>query len=294
MIDWTAFCGQWKLSFASSGQEGRCVMYHKQFTKNRQWSSWAIGVLAVAATLPLQAQTDTATFSAAGRPVGAIQAEPLQPVPIQNAVNAPAITSLGADSTASPLNALTTAGPDYRIAPNDLIEFNIFGVPDMQRDVRVNASGEVSLPLIGPMPVAGLTAQVAEQRIAAKYQEKYLQNPQVSLFIKEFTTQRIAIEGAVTRPGIYPVTGQLTLLRALALSGGFAPYADINQIVVYRGGTSGQREQFTYDLDKVRSGHEADPDIRSDDVIVVQRNPRRALLKDSLFRDVLDTLNPFR
>ncbi|MCY1375322.1 hypothetical protein D9M69_627310 [compost metagenome] len=104
----------------------------------------------------------------------------------------------------------------------------------------------------------------------------------------------MTIEGAVIKPGIYPVTGQLTLLRALALSGGFAPYANINQIVVYRGGTGSEREQFTYDLDKVRAGQEKDPDIRSDDVIVVQRNASRAALRDSLFRDILDTLNPFR
>lgn len=275
-------------------------MLHKKFLKSEQWSRWGIAVLAVATTVPLQAQTNTATVSAAGQPVGAVQTEPLQSAPTQISVNAPtphtvpARAALGAEGAAPPLNSLTTVGPDYRIAPNDLIEFNVFGVPDMLRDVRVNASGEISLPLIGPVPVAGLTAQAAEQQIAARYEEKYLRNPQVSLFIKEFTTQRIAIEGAVTRPGIYPVTGQLTLLRALALSGGFAPYADINQIVVYRGGTGAQREQFTYDLDKVRAGQEADPDIRSDDVIVVQRNARRAALKDSLFRDILDTLNPFR
>ena len=104
----------------------------------------------------------------------------------------------------------------------------------------------------------------------------------------------MAIEGAVIRPGIYPMTGQLTLLRALALSGGFAPYADINQIVVYRNGTNGAREQSTHDLDKVRSGQEVDPDIRSDDVIVVQRNARRTALRDSLFGDILNTLNPFK
>ncbi len=169
----------------------------------------------------------------------------------------------------------------------------MFGVPDMKRDVRVDASGQVSLPLIGAVQVAGLTAQAAEDLIAARYEEKYLMDPQVSIFIKEFTTQRIAIEGAVTRPGIYPVTGQLTLLRALALSGGFAPYADVKQIVVYRHGEGGTREQFTYDLDQVRAGQQKDPDIRADDVIVVQRNARRTALRDSLFSDILSTLNPF-
>lgn len=202
--------------------------------------------------------------------------------------------SVDARSATSALNAPAAVDANYRISPNDLMVFDVFGVPDMKREVRVNATGEVSLPLIGAVPVAGLTAQAAERLIADRYEEKYLMDPQISLFIKEFTTQRVAIEGAVIRPGIYPMAGQLTLLRALALSGGFAPYADINQIVVYRQGAGGAREQFTYDLDKVRAGQEKDPDIRSDDVIVVQRNARRAALRDSLFSDILSTLNPFK
>ena len=244
---------------------------------------------ASAATLPAQAQT------------APLQASPLQ-TPLQSPVGAAPVSPrpVGQATAVDPatgeplaLNSLASVGADYRMSPNDLLEFDVFGVPDMKRDVRVNASGLVSLPLIGPVAVAGLTAQDAEKLIAARYEEKYLQNPQVSLFIKEFTTQRITIEGAVAKPGIYPVTGQLTLLRALALSGGFAPYANINQIVVYRNGAAGQREQFVYDLDKVRAGEEQDASIQSDDVIVVQRSASRAALRDSLFRDILDTLNPF-
>ena len=226
---------------------------------------WALGLLAVAAALPLRAQTPTA----------------LEPVSVIASPNAP-------------ITAPSTASADYRMSSNDLMEFDVFGVPDMKRDVRVNASGDLSLPLIGQVPVAGLTAQAASRLIADRYKEKYLQDPQVSLFIKEFTTQRVAIEGAVLRPGVYPMAGQLTLLRALALSGGFAPYADLNQIVVYRNGAGGAREQFTYDLDKVRAGQEMDPNIRADDVIVVQRNARRTALRDSLFGDILNTLNPFK
>ncbi len=255
-------------------------MHHHLFMNLHAKARWAMAAIALAAVwtaAPLHAQTTTS-----GDPANATA----QAVP----VNAP----LGANSTAVPLSAPTTASADYKIAPNDLMEFDVFGVPDMKRDVRVNASGELALPLIGQVQVAGLTAQAAEQRIAAKYEEKYLQSPQVSLFIKEFTTKRVAIEGAVTRPGIYPVNGQLTLLRALALSGGFAPYADLQQIVVYRNGAKGEREQATYDLDKVRAGQVADPDIRADDVIVVQRNAKRTALKDSLFGDILSTLNPFK
>lgn len=243
----------------------------------RPWAACALGLLAVAAALPLRAQT---------------------PAPV-NTVTAPTATTPtsaapGTEVAAAPLTSPPTANEDYQLSPNDLLSFDVFGVPDMKRDVRVDASGQLSLPLIGAVQVAGLTAQAAEDLIAARYEEKYLMDPQVSLFIKEFTTQRIAIEGAVTRPGIYPVTGQLTLLRALALSGGFAPYADVKQIVVYRHGANGAREQFTYDLDQVRAGQQKDPDIRADDVIVVQRNARRTALRDSLFSDILSTLNPFK
>lgn len=247
---------------------------------SKPWPSaafWAIGVVAFAAAVPLQAQT---------------------PVPVNaaTATATPASAPPDASGAAAALTPSPAQGVDanYRISPNDLMEFDVFGVPDMKRDVRVNASGEVSLPLIGQVPVAGLTAQAAARLIADRYKEKYLQDPQVSLFIKEFTTQRVAIEGAVLRPGVYPMAGQLTLLRALALSGGFAPYADINKIVVYRHGAGGAREQFTYDLDKVRAGQELDPNIRADDVIVVQRNARRTALRDSLFSDILNTLNPFK
>lgn len=194
----------------------------------------------------------------------------------------------------APLNSLAGITPDYRIGANDLLEFDVFGVPDMKRSVRVNATGAVSLPLIGSVQLAGLTAQQAEALLASKYRENYLQNPQVSLFIKEFTTQRITIEGAVAKPGIYPVTGPLTLLRALALAGGGAQYAELNEIMLFRNTRGQPSEPAVFDLEKIRSGEVPDPAIQSDDVIVVKRNASRTALRDSLFRDILDTLNPFK
>ena len=194
----------------------------------------------------------------------------------------------------SPLSSLASVGTDYRIGANDLLEFDVFGVPDMQRTVRVNATGVVALPLIGPVSLSGLTAAQAELLIAQKYAENYLQNPQVSLFIKEFTTQRITIEGAVAKPGIYPVTGQLTLLRALALAGGGAQYAELNEVMLFRGGSTQSANTQMFDLEKIRSGEVPDPVINSDDVIVVKRDPKRTALRDSLFGDLLSTLNPFK
>ena len=191
------------------------------------------------------------------------------------------------------LGTLASLGADYRIGPNDLMDVEVFGVPDLKRTIRVNSSGQISLALIGSVVVAGLSAQAAEELIGKKYTEKYLQNPQVSIFIREFTSQRITVEGAVAKPGIYPITGQVTLLRALALAGGGAAYSDLSQIKVFRTRADGEKLTQTYNLIKIRSGESADPFIVADDVIVINRDPVRAALRDSLFRDVIDSVNPF-
>lgn len=202
--------------------------------------------------------------------------------------------SRNAAGDTAPLRSPAVVGPDYRIGANDLLEFDLYGVPDMRRSVRVNATGAVSLPLIGTVRLAGLTAQQAEALLARKYKEDYLQNPQVSLFIKEFTTQRVTIEGAVVKPGIYPVTGQLTLLRALALAGGGAQYAELNEVMLFRNTQGQPQDPEVFNIDKIRAGEVTDPVIQSDDMIVIKRNPQRTALRDSLFRDILDTLNPFK
>ncbi len=102
---------------------------------------------------------------------------------------------------------------DYRIGPDDLLEIQVFGVEQLSRAVRVNSRGQVSLPLIGMLDLGGMTAQEAEAAITLKLSDSFLQNPQVSLFIKEYTTQRVTIEGAVQKPGIYPLRSSAPMGR---------------------------------------------------------------------------------
>jgi len=185
-----------------------------------------------------------------------------------------------------------SAGRDYKVGANDLLDIDIADLENSKRTVRVNAAGLITLPLVGPTLVAGLSAQQIEIRIADRYREKYLQNPQVSVFIKEFTTERITIDGAVVKPGIYPLTGQITLLRALALAGGFGQIANSSEVMLFRVNETGERQVATFDVDQIRSGKSDDPAIRGDDLIVVQRDATRRMLKDSVFRDILDSINP--
>ena len=224
-------------------------------------------------------------------------AVPVQPPARVDTVRQPAANDAAANQLprdpAQPMNALAGFGADYRIGPNDLLDIEVYGVTDLKRTVRVNSTGMVSLPLIGSMALAGMTAQQAEAAIAARYGEKYLQDPQISVFIKEFTTQRVTIEGAVAKPGIYPLTGQITLLRAMALAGGRGDLANLDNVMIYRTGPDGKLSSSMYDLDLVRSGDIPDPVVLPEDVIVVQRKPVRVLLRDSAVSDFINLLNPF-
>lgn len=193
----------------------------------------------------------------------------------------------------SQASAVFSLGKEYRVVANDLLDVDVLNLENGKRTVRVNQAGYVTLPLIGPVVVAGLTQQQVESRIAGMYGEKYLQDPQVSVFIREFTTERITIDGAVAKPGIYPLVGQMTLLRALALAGGFGQIANKTAVKVFRRGESGERQIATFDVERIRTGQVDDPPVRGDDVIVVQRDAFRALLKDSPLRDVVDSINPF-
>lgn len=187
----------------------------------------------------------------------------------------------------------TAISPDYKIGPNDLLEVDVFGVSELKRTVRVNSTGHISMPLIGQLPVAGLTPADAEALIAIEYGKNYLQDPQVSVFMKEFTTQRITVDGAVVKPGIYPLTSQITLLRALALAGGGSQLSDLEQVMLFRITPQGQTLAEKHDVLKIRVGEAPDPMLQGDDIVVVNRNGARAALRDSLFRDILDTINPF-
>jgi polysaccharide export outer membrane protein len=181
---------------------------------------------------------------------------------------------------------------DYRVGPQDLIEIQVFGIDNLRREVRVNSRGAISLPLIGTLIVGGLTAQEAEALIAAKYEKDFLQDPQVSVFIKEFTSQRITVEGAVNKPGIYPIRGQTTLLQAIAIAGGQGQIADLGEIMVYRI-EGGEKKIYKHDLLKIRAGETEDPTLVNDDVVVVKRSPDRVVLRDSLFSDFFGLYNPF-
>lgn len=189
--------------------------------------------------------------------------------------------------------AVTGEEEEYRIGPQDLIEVTVYGQPELTRTVQVNSRGRFSLPLIGTVEAAGRTALELEQQIATKLSNGLLQNPQVTVFVKESLTSRFTVEGAVAKPGVYPLRGQMTLLRAIALVGGKSTLGDLSTVRIFRQGTSGERQNLVFDIEKIRNGEQPDPNIVNDDLIVIGQSKVRAALKDSVLSDVMGLFNPF-
>ena len=174
----------------------------------------------------------------------------------------------------------TVAAPeDYRISPSDVLEVTVFGVADLTRTVQVSTNGAISLPLIRTVPAAGKTASELEFAIATKLEAKYLQSPQVSVFVKEYTSQRITVDGAVNKPGIFPTTGQLSLLQSIALAEGLNNVADPTGILIFRT-VGNQRMAARFDLKKIRSGKSQDPMLVAGDIVMVDQSAGRTTLRD--------------
>ena len=113
------------------------------------------------------------------------------------------------------------ADPNYVLGPEDVINIDVFNVPELSKNVRVANDGMISLPLIGRVQAAGLTAEELRKELADKWGENYLQDPQVTVFINEFKAKPVSVIGAVEKPGLYSLTGQRSLIEVLSMAGGF-------------------------------------------------------------------------
>ncbi len=122
---------------------------------------------------------------------------------------------------------------DYKIGPKDLLEISVFGLNELNTTVRVSEDGKITLPLLGEVPVEGLTQSECEKKISRLLEEKWLQNPQVTILIKEYRSKRVSLLGAVRNPGPYELMGKQNILQMISEAGGLTSEAG-NEILVVR------------------------------------------------------------
>lgn len=160
---------------------------------------------------------------------------------------------------------------DTRIGPLDLLKINVFGVSDLDGDYQVDTAGTIKMPLIGEVTARGYTAIEFSRELEARLGETYLQDPDVTVSIAESNSEQITVDGSVNNPGMYDVRSKLTLLQAIALSGGPSITANEKRVGIFRQ-IDNQRQVAVFDLKAIRSGQQADPPVYGNDIIIVDGN----------------------
>lgn len=141
---------------------------------------------------------------------------------------------------------------DYVIGAGDLLVISVLDLSEFEKvKVRVGAEGFINLPLVGTVKVRGLTAHRLESELVDLLSQKYLYDPQVSVFIEEYRSQRVAVLGEVNKPGIYEVNDRRMLTDMLAQAGGLGKEADRVIYVLRKNGGTGTSSSSTGDLLKV-------------------------------------------
>lgn len=136
---------------------------------------------------------------------------------------------------------------DYLIGPGDLLGIKVYEAEDLSAEARVNTMGIVTYPLLGEVELGSLTTQEAEAKLEKLIGAKYVKDPHVSIFIKEYRSKRVAVVGAVNSPGNYELLGQGNILDALALAGGLS--AESGKTVYLTRRSEGK--QYEIDLDQL-------------------------------------------
>ncbi len=168
----------------------------------------------------------------------------------------------------------------YRISPGDLLTVDVFGHDEFDRKARVQDDGKIALPLLGRFPIAGFTVEGAEQEIEKKLRKaQLLSSPEVFVAIEEYSSYGVTVQGAVARPGIYPVIGRKGLLEVIWAAGGLLEGSQPGQkIVVLRPDGQGQQRRIEIDAEKLLDEGDMSlniPVLPGDNVVV----PKAKLLR---------------
>lgn len=187
----------------------------------------------------------------------------------------PELTSLPAPARAD----LVATDRPALIGPLDTVEVEIVNLPDSSREIQVDASGRIAMPLAGTIYAGGKTAEELARLIEAALRARYVREPQVVVNIKSSVSQVATVDGQVQEPGLYPVTNQMTLVRVIASAKGLTEFGRSEDVVILRT-VNGRRMAGLYNLGAIQRGLYSDPPIYANDVIVVGDSPQRRLFRD--------------
>ncbi|MGE3396608.1 MAG: polysaccharide biosynthesis/export family protein [Sphingomonas sp.] len=164
----------------------------------------------------------------------------------------------------------------HLLGPFDRLAVEVFGLAELSRQVQIDANGQIALPLAGQIDAAGKTPQELGQLITDRLRGSYVRDPRVTVSVLETVSQVVTVDGEVRQPGLYPVTGGMTLMRAVARAQGTNEFARASFVVLFRT-VNGRQLATLYDLRAIRLGAYEDPPVHPQDVVVVGESQARRL-----------------
>jgi polysaccharide export outer membrane protein len=181
--------------------------------------------------------------------------------------------------------------PTIGLARRTWSRITVFRAPELTGEYRVDASGNIVMPLIGQTQVLGMTTTEASAALRENLSRRYYVDPNVTVALREGTSQRVTVDGSVGAPGVYPIPGRTSLMQAVAMARGLTPDANPHRVVIFRQ-IQGQRMVAAFDLDSIREATMEDPQVYSADIIVVDGSQTRQMMRDLIM--TVPILNLFR
>jgi polysaccharide export outer membrane protein len=168
----------------------------------------------------------------------------------------------------SPAKAGSSDSTQYRIGPEDLLHVSVWGNEELTNDVVVRPDGKISIPLVQDIRAEGLTASELADSIHQKLLP-FIKDPNVSVIVMQINSPKFSVMGYVSKPGTYPLRGDVTVLQALSQAGGFTPFASPKKIKLIRNaGEKQEIRKFNY-YDMIDNGGEGNFLLKPGDTIVV-------------------------
>ncbi len=159
---------------------------------------------------------------------------------------------------------------DYVIGAEDILGILVWREAEMSGDVTVRSDGMITLPLVGDLPAAGLSPEELARKIEA-LSSVYLTEPNVTVVARQINSRKAFITGEVNAPGVYSLSGPLTVVQLIALAGGLSEWADEKNISVMRVGDDGRTTAIKFNYEWIRKGKRLDQNIllKPGDTVVV-------------------------
>ena len=189
------------------------------------------------------------------------------------------------------VEAIAVPPSQQRLSPLDKIRVTVFQVEDLSGEFQVDPAGNIQFPLIGTVAAQGKTPIELKDEITRQLSARYLNQPDVQVAVLEQSEQTITVDGAVREPGVKPIRGATTLMRAVALASGTSEDANPSRVLVFRT-ISGQRMAAAFDLQSIRRAESDDPPIYGNDIVVVDGSNTRRVWRDVM--QALPVLGLFR